>query len=301
MDYISDLGVCQSPVTLIADRPAVSRGCPRGCRLYPSLAQTLALPGGAIRATPSGSTGPQKPLTALGLSLSASSNRPPMPPPGSLRSTVPRPHTQGASSRPLPFRPLADRSSLRYRAGTHLPLLGSLPATSGRPQHPSLVSPHCQPRDTLPGLSRALPPKKGPGRGLAEPAHHRPAPHDLARSAPRLSTRGLGPGACRPAALTALGGMWGPGALPLPLPHRDRQRKQGAGPVREWRGRGAGPGPGGARGAGPKGRRSAPGPRRAGRGRGGAGRGGAEGRGFPTRRSPRRGAVRSRGGRLCRA
>lgn len=255
MDYILELGLCQSPVTVTAYLPAVAEGVGRGAhRQHPSAARAPAFPGGALGTTPSRSTGPhsQKALTALGLSLSAASYSPPIPSLG-IPLSLPQPLSQRVF---LQASPPAEPSLLYYGApATHTPSPAASRVLTRRLPHPLLSARPLPPsRHPSPGRPRAAPHDGDPGAGW-------PGPPTAGRSPTRSHAPGS-PARRQPApGRTHLArGTWGPGSLPLP--HRRRQRKRGAGPGGGRLAVGGGACPGMARPRGGAGRG-------AGRGRGG--------------------------------
>lgn len=100
MDYILELGMCQSPVTVSAYLPAVAQGMVRGVRGTAVSTPALLEPPpslGVLQGLPQpGPSGPdsQKALTALGFSLSAASYSPPIPSLGIPLSALPQPLSQ---------------------------------------------------------------------------------------------------------------------------------------------------------------------------------------------------------------
>lgn len=181
MDYILELRMCQSPVTVSADLPAVAQGVVRGVRRRGeagSLARAPTRPEGALWTTPSQSTEAhsQKALTALRLPLSAAAYSPPIPPPGIPRSLSRSPIPKRSSSEPLP-----PQTPLRSVTGprTHTPLSWPLPAST-------------QGVYPIPPSARPLPPSRHPS-----PGRPRVAPLDGDQGRPRPPTAGPSPAKLR--------------------------------------------------------------------------------------------------------
>lgn len=227
--------MCQSPVTVSADLPAVAQGVVRGVRGPQSVPQPCSSP-----RPPWGRSGDYPNPVQVGQSESLDSSgalpfccilQPSHP--FTWDSAVRSPAAPVPKGLPLSLAPCSP-PSLSYPFPSRFPR----PHRAPTPSFPQLA--HCRPPVTPPrGAPEPLPTIRTGAR--TGPAHPQPAgaPQGLALPSPRPA-----PGRTHRAR-----GTWGPGSRPLPHHRRRRQRKRGAGPGTRGGGRGL-PGNGEAAGRG---------------------------------------------------